>query len=197
MVGAAIGGAGRGAAAAAGKLGKALKGEPPAVAMTPEGFSIPLEAIGAAEAGIETGQNLSDIKLAKAETKLKNGSSRNFTEIDAKYSLPKRILAQIDSIRGLIKRENLPTTGEVRYLPPKNFRIGDGLPYEMVPAPGGVAKAFKDRFGNKWVRGSTRTPGQPREWDVQLSEAGKRAYGNRTRDNTHLNVSYDGKVTHK
>ena len=50
LVGAAIGGAGRGAAAAAGKLGEALKVEKAAVAMTPEGFSIPLEEIGAAEA---------------------------------------------------------------------------------------------------------------------------------------------------
>ena len=47
--------------------------------MTPEGFSIPLEEIGAAEAGIETGQNLSDIKLAKAETKLKNGVNESST----------------------------------------------------------------------------------------------------------------------
>ncbi len=190
ILGASLGGV----SAIAGKIGEAIKAEESAVAMTPEGIAIPLEELEAAEAAIETGQNLSDIKLATAETTLKNGHSRNFTEIDAKYTLLKKIRAEIDSIRGLIKRENLPTKGEVRYLPLKNLRIGDGLPTEKLP---GGRVAFIDRFGNKWVKGVPRTPGQPKEWDVQLSEAGKRAYGSRTRDNTHLNVSYDGRITHK
>ena len=54
-----------------------------------------------------------------------------------------------------------------------------------------------DRFGNLWVQGESRTKGQAHEWDVQLSRQGIQQVGWMTRDNTHLNVSLDGRVTHK
>ena len=38
---------------------------------------------------------------------------------------------------------------------------------------------------------------QPFEWDVQLSKQGIQQVGWMTRDNSHLNVSLDGRVTHK
>jgi len=56
---------------------------------------------------------------------------------------------------------------------------------------------FIDRFGNVWVQGESRTKGQAHEWDVQLSRQGIQQVGWMTRDNTHLNVSLDGRVTHK
>ena len=54
-----------------------------------------------------------------------------------------------------------------------------------------------DRFGNVWLRGESRTKGQDFEWAVQLSKQGIQQVGWMTRDNSHLNVSLDGRVTHK
>lgn len=56
---------------------------------------------------------------------------------------------------------------------------------------------YLDKFGNIWTKGPSRTNGQPFEWDVQLSNTGKAQLGWATRDNSHLNVSLDGKFTHK
>jgi len=39
--------------------------------------------------------------------------------------------------------------------------------------------------------------GQPFEWDVQLSDLGKKQLGWATRDGSHLNVSLDGRITHR
>ena len=61
----------------------------------------------------------------------------------------------------------------------------------------GGKNGFLDAFGNIWVAGISRTAGQHFEWDVQLSSQGKQQLGWMTRDNTHLNVSLDGRVTHK
>ncbi|WP_349826528.1 polymorphic toxin type 17 domain-containing protein [Brenneria populi] len=47
------------------------------------------------------------------------------------------------------------------------------------------------------VKGPSRTQGQAFEWDVQLSERGKAQLGWANRDGKHLNVSLDGKITHK
>ncbi len=58
-------------------------------------------------------------------------------------------------------------------------------------------KGFVDRFGNVWLKGKSRTKGQSHEWDVQLSKQGIQQVGWMTRDNSHLNVSLDGRVTHK
>jgi len=59
------------------------------------------------------------------------------------------------------------------------------------------SNAYVDRFGNIWVRGRSVTKGQSFEWDVQLSKQGIQQVGWMTRDNSHLNVSLDGRVTHK
>ncbi len=110
-----------------------------------------------------------------------------------KKSIEKKV-AKHKSIKGLIKKEGLPTKGKLRYVPPKKFHIADGLPEKRL-ADGGTG--FIDRFGNVWVQGVSRTKGQPHEWDVQLSKQGIQQVGWMTRDNSHLNVSLDGRVTHK
>ncbi len=104
------------------------------------------------------------------------------------------------SIKSLVKAAELPHTGKLRYVPPKKFDVANGLPR-------GISKngdeGFVDRFKNIWVEGKSRTIGargfkQERvEWDVQLSPQGVQQVGWMTRDNTHLNVSLKGRVTHK
>lgn len=98
------------------------------------------------------------------------------------------------SIKRLIKQEELPTTGKLRYVPPKKLHSFDRLPHKKLP---NNRIGFIDRFGNIWVKGPSRTKGQAHEWDVQLSKQGIKQVGWMTRDNSHLNVSLDGRVTHK
>ena len=86
----------------------------------------------------------------------------------------------------LAKKEQLPTKGKVRYVPPKN--TGNQLPKN--------SKGFIDRFGNVWTKGSSRTLGEPFEWDVQLSRQGQAQMGWASRDGKHLNVSLKGRITH-
>lgn len=38
---------------------------------------------------------------------------------------------------------------------------------------------------------------EPFEWDIQLSELGKKQLGWASRDKKHLNVSLKGKITHR
>lgn len=112
-------------------------------------------------------------------------------------SLKKNIenkVAKHKSIKRLIKQEGLPTKGKLRYVPPKKLHSFDRLPHEKLP---GRKIGFIDRFGNLWVQGESRTKGQAHEWDVQLSRQGIQQVGWMTRDSTHLNVSLDGRVTHK
>lgn len=54
-----------------------------------------------------------------------------------------------------------------------------------------------DRFDNVWTKGPSRTAGEPFEWDVQLSKTGREKLGWLSRDNSHLNVSLKGEITHK
>ena len=110
-----------------------------------------------------------------------------------KKSVEKKV-AKHKSIKRLIKQEGLPTRGKLRYVPPKKLHSFDRLPHEKLP---GRKIGFIDRFGNIWVQGESRTKGQAHEWDVQLSRQGIQQVGWMTRDNTHLNVSLDGRVTHK
>ncbi|WP_227123180.1 polymorphic toxin type 17 domain-containing protein [Kosakonia oryzae] len=52
-------------------------------------------------------------------------------------------------------------------------------------------------MGNEWVKGPSRAAGQAFEWDVQLSPKGKTPLGWATRYGSHLNISLDGRITHK
>lgn len=89
-----------------------------------------------------------------------------------------------------IKYVELPTTGKIRYVPPKEYSSSN-------PLPRGPGNGYLDRFGNEWKKGPSRTAGQAFEWDVQLSKNGRSKLGWASRDGTHLNVSLDGRVTHK
>lgn len=66
------------------------------------------------------------------------------------------------SIKGRVKAAQLPTAGRIRYAPPTGYR-------PSMPLPRGSSNGYIDRFGNEWVRGRSRTPGEAFEWDVQLS----------------------------
>ncbi|WP_074996017.1 polymorphic toxin type 17 domain-containing protein [Streptomyces misionensis] len=93
-------------------------------------------------------------------------------------------------VKGLIKDAQLPHTGRIRFVPDKRVSVSTGLPR-------GARKGYIDRFGNEWIKGPSRTAGQPFEWDVQLSKLGKAKLGWLSRDGSHLNVSLDGEITHK
>ncbi len=98
--------------------------------------------------------------------------------------------AQPWSTKGRINYVQLPNEGKIRYIPPEGYSASQ-------PLPRGPNKGYIDKFGNEWVKGPSRTAGQAFEWDVQLSRTGKAQLGWATRDGSHLNISLDGKVTHK
>lgn len=91
------------------------------------------------------------------------------------------------SIKGQIKAAQLPHRGSIRYVPPKLH------PGQLLPR--GTRGGYIDRFDNLWVRGPSRTAGDPFEWDVQLSRTGRAMVGWLSRDGKHLNVSLRGWVT--
>ncbi len=96
-------------------------------------------------------------------------------------------------LKTLIKKAKLPTKGGVRYVPPTNVNVATGLPRTS----GG---GYVDKFGNVWERGPSRTPGEPFEWDVQLSKHGRNQYSwlkpGSGKPLRHLNVSLKGIITH-
>jgi filamentous hemagglutinin len=94
------------------------------------------------------------------------------------------------STKERLKAAQLPTTGRIRYVPPKGYEASN-------PIPRGPSNGYIDRFDNEWTRGPSRTTGQPFEWDVQLSRTGREKIGWLTRDGSHANVLLDGKITHK
>ena len=98
---------------------------------------------------------------------------------------------KLASIKGVLKKHQLPTKGKIRFVPPKNYKAGQRL--KKGPSGG-----FIDRFGNEWVQGPSRTKGQAFEWDVQLSAKGKSQLGHLSHGEkkAYINVSLDGKVTH-
>ncbi len=88
-----------------------------------------------------------------------------------------------------IKKAKLPTEGKVRFIPPK-----DWTPSQPLKKKNG---GYLDKFGNVWVEGNSRTAGEFKEWDVQLSAKGRKQYGWICEEKNHLNVSLKGRVTHK
>lgn len=98
--------------------------------------------------------------------------------------------AQSWSIKGRIKSVQLPYKGKIRYIPSEGYTASQ-------PLPRGPNNGYIDKFRNEWVKGPSRTASQVFEWDVQLSRVGKAQLGWATRDGSHLNISLDGKITHK
>ena len=98
--------------------------------------------------------------------------------------------AQSWSIKGRLNYVQLPTEGKIRFIPAETYSPTN-------PLPRGPNNGYLDKFGNEWVKGPSRTAGKAFEWDVQLSSKGKAQLGWASRDGSHLNVSLDGKITHK
>ena len=70
------------------------------------------------------------------------------------------------TVKARLKAAQLPYEGRIRFIPPKGYDPADPL----YKGPGGIG--YKDKFGNIWKKGPSRTKGQPFEWDVQLSKKG-------------------------
>jgi filamentous hemagglutinin len=142
------------------------------------------------------------VKLEKAAVE-KAGDKKALAEIGKKAGRVKDQAKNLDHLRkkvvnptlattkSVLKAAELPTTGRIRYVPPKNWNPAQ-------PLPRGPRNGYIDRWGNEWVRGPTRTKGQAFEWDVQLSSTGKAKIGRLSPDDNmaHVNVSLDGEVTH-
>lgn len=97
------------------------------------------------------------------------------------------------SSKGLIKKAQLPTTGKIRFVPPKGWKPHSPLPREKM----GKKSGYIDRFDNVWQEGPSRTAGEPFEWDVQLSKEQSKYWSKKFGKTVrHLNVSMDGKITH-
>jgi len=101
-----------------------------------------------------------------------------------------KLLCEFKNKKGRVKEAGLPTKGKIRFVPDKRYN-------PQMPLPKGKNGGYVDRFDNEWIKGPSRTKGQPCEWDVQLSTQGKSKLGWATRDKSHLNVSIDGRITQK
>ncbi|WP_160160820.1 polymorphic toxin type 17 domain-containing protein [Actinomadura sp. K4S16] len=109
-------------------------------------------------------------------------------------------------LKGLLKDQELPTRGKVRYVPP------EGTSYNMAKAKGlpkgtlNGRTGFRDAHENVWVRGPARSQkslseGATYEWDVQLTKENQRRYRwlcerERKKNITHLNVTPGGEISH-
>jgi hypothetical protein len=114
-----------------------------------------------------------------------------------KFRNPVKLKSEVkinSSIKAKIKEAQLPIEGRIRFIPQKGYKSSMELP--SIKDPFGKIM-FKDRFGNHWKKGPSRTPGESFEWDVQLSNLGKVKLGWLSRDGSHVNVSLRGKITHK
>lgn len=92
-------------------------------------------------------------------------------------------------LEGRLSKANLPMEGEVVFLPPKNYFPSK----QLVKGP---KNGYLDDMKNEWVKGPSRTPGEPHEWDIQLSKKGLEYYNSVRKGRKHLNVSLKGKITH-
>ncbi len=110
------------------------------------------------------------------------------------FSMQVPSINKSQSINHLIKKHQLPYRGGMmRYIPPMGY-FSQGLPRGRLP---GGNKGFKDKFGNIWVMGPSRTAGERFEWDVQLAPENRaRLKTLAAGTGTHLNVSLKGNVTH-
>lgn len=93
------------------------------------------------------------------------------------------------TLKSRLKDKKLPITGKLRFIPDAKYNPSNQLRR-------GPNNGYMDKFGNEWTKGPSRTPGEPFEWDVQLSEQGKRQLGWASRKGNHVNVSLNGKITH-
>lgn len=96
-----------------------------------------------------------------------------------------------NSISHLIKKHQLPYRGgKMRYIPPKNCSLNQGLPTSQ-------SNGFIDKFDNVWEKGRGITANEEFEWDVQLANKNKKRMKRLAApDGNHVNVSLTGRVSH-
>ncbi|SFN52166.1 filamentous hemagglutinin [Izhakiella capsodis] len=144
------------------------------------------QAIAVALAGMK------GIQIKQPTTVSKSSADKSLSYVDEPPFNPGGTAggAQSWSTEGRIKYVELSTQGKIRFVPDSNYS-------PCNPLPRGPNNGYLDKFGNEWVKGSSRTAGQAFEWDVQLSPKSKAQPGWATRDGSHLNISLDGGITHK
>ena len=113
-------------------------------------------------------------------------NTSNGTIIDPIPEIEKSPVTTTEATKHILNELHLPTSGRIRFIPPKHGQL-----------IGNKKIGFLDKFGNRWVWGSSRTKGEPHEWDVQLSKTGRVQLGWLSRDGSHINVSWKGHITHK
>jgi filamentous hemagglutinin len=94
------------------------------------------------------------------------------------------------SIRSRLNDAELPTTGRIRYVPPKDYKPTN-------PLPKGPHGGYLDRHDNEWVKGPPHLTGgrDPFEWDVQLpAKGGDPIFRRYSKDGKHVNVTIDGEI---
>lgn len=150
------------------------------------GGAIPAQqaAVGTLKAALLAGGAWVATKASDLASFAKSESSGGSSENKADSSKP--------TTEQRLKKAGLPQEGDFRFEPPKKYHPGNKLPV----AEGG--NGFVDRYGNIWRKGPYH--GKPglfeSEWDVQLSEAGKRMWGRFARGKGYINVRPDGMLSH-
>ena len=98
------------------------------------------------------------------------------------------------SSKSLLKKAKLPRKGKMRFIPSKSDLMRGKLSTQKV----GNETGFVDKFGNVWLKGTSRTNGEAFEWDVQLTKTRGELFkrSGLSSDGKHLNVSLQGRITH-
>ena len=147
------------------------------------------EAAEVAKSSAKTTVNVAE-EVGKGASK--SGTRRGSLELDLQFFAknPENIQSGVNtSKKSVLKKNKLPTTGKIRYVPSKDWNAAQPL--------NRINGGFVDRFDNIWTKGPSRTTGEAFEWDVQLSKLGRERLGWLSRDGSHLNVSLRGKITHQ
>ena len=96
--------------------------------------------------------------------------------------------------KSLLKKAKLPRKGKMRFIPSKRDLMRGELSTQKV----GNRMGYVDKFGNVWLKGTSRTNGEEFEWDVQLTKTRGELFkrSGLSSDGKHLNVSLQGRITH-
>lgn len=145
-------------------------------------------------------QRLSPRVVARAMRERPQRPTVEISRVDRRFTIPERPAfmagtagaARPFTKAGTLKWYKLPTSGPIRFVPERSWIPTNDLKKKKI----GKRTGLVDKFGNVWLKGPSRTSGEEFEWDVQLSESGKKQLGQWSRTGSHLNVSLEGKVTH-
>jgi hypothetical protein len=168
---------------------QAMRRETLAAAFVPPALALGLKG-GGSTAGQRIQSVAEEVKASALNVPKGSGSVLRYVDEPAFNPAGTAGSAQAWTNKARIKYVELPVSGKIRYVPPENYNPSN-------PLPRGPNNGYLDKFGNEWTKGPSRTVGQEFEWDVQLSRQGKSQLGWATRDGSHLNISLDGKITHK